>query len=59
MTLTWHKKHKIYIAAIMHYGLGSHDPQEVVFYSKIKKEMKESTAACFDFFGSSLMIFMR
>ncbi len=41
MTLLTHRKHKIYIAAIMGYALGSHDPEEVVFYNKIKKEMKE------------------
>tara|TARA_B100000941_G_C28104391_1_gene350027 strand:+ start:256 stop:432 length:177 start_codon:yes stop_codon:yes gene_type:complete len=28
-----------YIAAIMNYGLGSDDPEELAYYNKIKKEM--------------------
>ena len=41
MPLTHHRKHKIYLAATMGYGLGSDDPEEVDFYNKIKEEMKE------------------
>ena len=33
--------HKIYLTAIMNYGLGSDDPQEVNYYSKIRKEMDD------------------
>ena len=40
MALTAHRKHKIYLAAIMEYGLGSDDLEEVAFYNKIKEEMK-------------------
>ena len=41
MTLSPHRQHKIYIAATMGYGLGSEDPEEVVYFQKIKKEMKQ------------------
>ena len=33
--------HKIYIAAIMNYGLGSADPEELAYYNKIRKEMDD------------------
>ena len=33
--------HKIYIAAIMNYGLGSDDPDELAYYNKIRKEMDD------------------
>ena len=35
-----HRKHKIYVAAIMGYGLGSDHPDEVAFYKKMKEDMK-------------------
>ena len=41
MTISAHRKHKIYIAATMGYGLGSEDPEEVAYYKQIKEEMKE------------------
>ena len=41
MTLSTHRKHKIYIAATMGYGLGSDDSEEVAYYKQIKKEMKQ------------------
>ncbi len=41
MTLSAHRKHKIYVAATMGYGLGSDDPEEVAFFKKIKEEMKD------------------
>ena len=41
MPLTPHIKQKIYIVAIMGYGLGSDDLEEIAFYNKIKEEMKE------------------
>ena len=33
--------HKIYIAEIMNYGLGSDDPEELAYYNKIRKEMDD------------------
>ena len=33
--------HKIYLAAIMNYGLGSDDPEELAYYKKIRKEMDD------------------
>jgi len=41
MTLSSYRKHKIYLAATMGYGLGSDDPEEVAFYKKIKEVMKD------------------
>ncbi len=31
--------HRIYIAAIMNYGLGSNNREELAYYNKIRKEM--------------------
>ena len=33
--------HRIYIAAIMNYGLGSDDPEELNYYNKIRKKMDD------------------
>ena len=41
MTLSAHRKHKIYIAATMGYGIGSEDPEELAFYEMIKEEIEE------------------
>ena len=41
MSLSPHRKHKIYIAATMGYGLGSEDPEEVAYYKQLKEEMKK------------------
>jgi len=41
MNLSAHRKHKIYIAATMGYGLVSEDPEEVAYYKQIKEEMKK------------------
>ena len=41
MTLSPHRKHKIYIAAIMGYGLGSEDSEEFIYYNKIKDKIKK------------------
>ena len=41
MTLSPHRKHKIYIAAIMGYGLGSEDPEELNYYQIIKEKIKK------------------
>ena len=40
MTLSAHRQHKIYLAAMMGYGLGSEDSQEGAYYKQIKEEMK-------------------
>ena len=39
MALSSYRKHKIYLAATMGYGLGSDDPEELALYNKIKKKM--------------------
>ena len=41
MTLSNHRKHKIYIAVRMGYGLGSEDSEEMDYYNQIKEEMNE------------------
>ncbi len=41
MSLSSHRKQKIYLAATMGYGLGSDDLEEISFYKKIRKEMKD------------------
>ena len=41
MTLSSYKMHRIYLAAIMNYGLGSDDPEELAYYNKIRKEMND------------------
>ena len=39
MALSSYRMHKIYLAAIMNYGLGSDDPEELAYYNKIRNEM--------------------
>ena len=39
MSLSSYRKHRIYIAATMNYGLGSDDPEELAYYNKIRKQM--------------------
>ena len=39
MPLSSYRMHKIYLAAIMNYGLGSDDPEELDYYNKLRKEM--------------------
>ena len=39
MSLSSYRMHKIYLAATMHYGLGSSDPEELAYYNKIRKEI--------------------
>ena len=39
MALSSYRMHKIYLAAIMNYGLGSDDPEELAYYNKLRKEM--------------------
>ena len=41
MPLSSYRMHKIYLAATMNYGLGSDDPEELVYYNKIRKEMAD------------------
>ena len=41
MPLSSYRMHKIYIAAIMNYGLGSDDQEELAYYNKIRKEMDD------------------
>ena len=33
--------HRIYLAATMGYGLGSDDPEELVYYKKLRKEIDD------------------
>ena len=35
--------HRIYIAAIMSYSLGSDDPDKLAYYNEIRKEMGKKT----------------
>ena len=39
MSLSSYSMHKIYLAAIMYYGLGSNDYEEFVNYNKIRKQL--------------------
>ena len=41
MPLSSYRIHRIYLAATMNYGLGSHDPEELEYYNKIRKEMDD------------------
>ena len=41
MSLSSYRRHRIYIAATMNYGLGSDDTEELAYYNKIKKEMDD------------------
>ena len=41
MPLSSYRMHRIYLAAIMNYGLGCDDPEELAYYNKIKKEMDD------------------
>ena len=41
MSLSSYRMHKIYLAAIMNYGLGPDDPEELAYYNKLRKEMNK------------------
>ena len=41
MPLSSYRMHKIYLAAIMNYGLVSDDPEELAYYNKLRKEMDD------------------
>ena len=43
MSLSSYRKHKIYIAATLGYGLGSEDPEELALYEMIKKEIEKDS----------------
>ena len=44
MPLSPHRQNKIYIAAIMGYGIGSKDPEELLVYNNIKDEIEKDRA---------------
>ena len=39
--------HRIYLSAIMNYGLGSDDSEELAYYNKIRKEMDDMKKEAF------------
>ena len=41
MTLSSYRMHRIYLAATLGYGLGSDDSEELSYYNKIRKDMKD------------------
>ena len=41
MPLSSYRMHRIYLAATLNYGLGSDDSEELAYYNKIRKEMKD------------------
>ena len=41
MALSAYRRHRIYIAATMNYGLGSDNKEELAYYNQIKKEMDD------------------
>jgi len=41
MALSSYRKHKIYLAATMNYGLGSEDPEEKAYYNKLRGEISK------------------
>ncbi len=41
MSLSSYRMHKIYLAAIMGYGLGSDDPEELAYYNSLRQEMDD------------------
>ena len=41
MKLSPYRLQKIYLAAMMNYGLGSDDPEELAYFNKIKKVMDD------------------
>ena len=47
MPLSSYRMQRIYLAAIMNYGLGSDDPDELAYYNKIRKEMDDMKKKAF------------
>ena len=41
MPLSSYRMHKIYLAAIMGYGLGSDDSEELAYYNSLRQEMDD------------------
>ena len=41
MPLSSYRKHRIYIAATMNYGLGSDDPEELAYFNKIRTNIDD------------------
>ena len=41
MSLSSYRMHRIYIAASMHYDLGSDDLEELAYYNKIRNEIDD------------------
>ena len=41
MPLSSYRRHRIYLAATMNYGLGSDDSEELAYFNKIRKEMDD------------------
>ena len=41
MSLSSYRMHKIYLAAIMGYGLGSDDSEELAYYNSLRQEMDD------------------
>ena len=41
MPMSPYRRHKIYLAATMNYGLGSDDQEELAYYNKIRKEIND------------------
>ena len=41
MSLSSYRIHRIYLAAVMNFGLGSDDEEELAYYNKIRKEMDD------------------
>ena len=42
MTLTPHRKQKIYLAAMMGCEIGSDDAEEIIYFKKVKAEIKKA-----------------
>ena len=41
MPLSSYRMQRIYLAAIMNYGLGSDDPEELEYFNKIRKDLDD------------------
>ena len=41
MTLSSFRMHRIYLLATIVYGLGSDEPEELVYYNRLRKEMDD------------------
>ena len=41
MSLSSYRMHRIYLSATMNYGLGSNDPEELAYFNKIRKDLKD------------------